>query len=142
MSSWHWRENHPAGLTLPVFFFHSASAFSFPYDGGNSIVSAEFICAVVLFPPYLFSLHMWNQINRTALELSQICNFSVANGRWDVNLRIWKNHRLGGCQSVAQLDFYTFFRELLRQILFLYFPNRERPQCQVNHQIIHYIFVH
>ena len=25
---------------------------------------------------------------------------------------------------MAQLDFYTFFRELLRQILFLYFPDR------------------
>ena len=72
-------------LALPVFFFHSASACSFPYDGGNSIVSAEFICAVVLFPPYLFSLHMWNQIDRTALELSQICDFSVANDGRRVN---------------------------------------------------------
>ena len=35
-----------------------------------------------------------------------------------------ESHRLGGCQSVAQLDFYTFFRELLRQISFLYFPDR------------------
>ena len=26
--------------------------------------------------------------------------------------------------AVAQLDFYTFFRELLRQILFLYFPDK------------------
>ena len=67
------------------FFFHSASACSFPYDGGNSIVSAEFICAVVLFPPYLFSLHMWNQIDRTALELSQICNYNVANDSRCVN---------------------------------------------------------
>ena len=60
-------------------------ACSFPYGGGSSIVSAEFICAVVLFPPYLFSLHMWNQIDRTALELSQICNFSVANDGLCVN---------------------------------------------------------
>lgn len=30
---------------------------------------------------------------------------------------------------MAQLDFYTFFRELLRQISFLYFPDRGvRPQ--------------
>ena len=27
-------------------------------------------------------------------------------------------------QSVAQLDFYTFFRKLLKQISFLYFPDR------------------
>ena len=67
------------------FFFHSASACSFPYDGGNSIVSAEFICAVVLFPPYLFQFHTWNQIDRTALELFQICNFSVANDGRCVN---------------------------------------------------------
>ena len=79
------KRNHPAGLALPVFFFYSASACSFPYDGGNSIVSTEFICAVVLFPPYLFQFHMWNQIDRTALELSQICDFSVANDGRCVN---------------------------------------------------------
>ena len=44
-----------------------------------------YICAVVLFPPYLFQFHMWNQIDRTALELSQICNFSVANDGQRVN---------------------------------------------------------
>ena len=27
-----------------------------------------------------------------------------------------ESHRLGGCQSVVQLDFYTLFRELLKQI--------------------------
>ena len=27
-------------------------------------------------------------------------------------------------QSVTQLDFYTFFRKLLKQISFLYFPDR------------------
>ena len=27
-------------------------------------------------------------------------------------------------QSLAQLDFYTFFRKLLKQISFLYFPDR------------------
>ena len=48
-------------------------------------VPAEFICAVVLFPPYLFQFHTWNQIDRTALELSQICNFSVANDGRCVN---------------------------------------------------------
>ena len=105
------------------FFFHSASACSFPYDGGNSIVSAEFICAVVLFPPYLFQFHMWNQIDRTALELSQICNFSVANDGRRVNHGMKK--ATGWMMPVCDLvGFYTFFRKLSKQISFLYFPDR------------------
>ena len=31
---------------------------------------------------------------------------------------------MGRLQSVTQLDFYTFFRKLLKQISFLYFPDR------------------
>ena len=89
------------------FFFHSAFACSFPYDGGNSIVSTEFICAVVLFPPYLFQFHMWNQIDRTALELSQICDFSVANDGRRVNQGMKKATGWVGpvCDSVRFLYF-------------------------------------
>ena len=35
-------------------------------------------------------------------------------------------------QSVTQLDFYTFFRKLLKQISFLYFPDRG---CDPNRSI-------
>ena len=66
---------------------------------------------------------MWNQIDRTALELSQICNFSVANDDQCVNHGIKK--ATGWMVPVCDLvGFYTFFRELLKQISFLYFPDR------------------
>ena len=72
------------------------------------MVPAEFIYApLYCFHHIYFQLHMWNQIDRTALELSQICNFSVANDGRRVNHGMKKATGWVGpvCSSVRFLYF-------------------------------------